>query len=801
MKKLNQAIKYFSISGINVSKQKIKPLLLLLSFLPVLAFGQNFDDKPTQTIRGVITDAASGEAIPYASITLVDNPEKGAMSDDNGQFNISNVMIGRHSIQVNYLGYEPTVIKEIMVSSSKEVYLEIALKESVQALDEVIVRPRINKEQPLNKMVATGARMFSVEEASRYAGGFDDPARLASAFAGVSSDGSSNGISIHGNAPHLLSWHMEGVEIPNPNHFADISILGGGILSSLSANVLGNSDFLTGAFPAEYNNAISGVFDVKLRNGNNQNYEHTAQLGTLGFDIASEGPINRKTGSSYLINYRYSATGFADRIGLMDMDGEKVDYQDLNMKLNFPTQKAGVFSFWVTGLIDDYITENSDSTEWNSIMDENYSFSKQEMAAGGLGHSYFFRKGGQLKTTLAGTYFKEHAYVDFYDNMMNHIPYIDMNRNFSNLIADISYNRKFNSRFTNKTGATYTSMFYDMDMAKSIYVGEHLTPVYAGNGSTGLLTAYTSNALSVNNYITLNFGLNGQWLTLNDALTLEPRAGIKWQPTTRSTFAAAYGQHSRMEKIDVYFVEVNNKYVNKDLDFTKAHHFMLSYTLKLSDNVNLKLEPYYQKLYNVPVVDNDPYSMLNRRDFYFDKALVNNGKGRNYGVDITLERYLNKGWYYMLTGSVFDSRYCGGDGVWHDTRYNRKYILNTLGGKEWMVGSKKQNVISANIKLTLQGGDRYSQIDVDATMAHPDNEVQYDENRAFSEQFEPMFVANYTVSYKINRKKLSHEFAIKHLNASGAKGFYGHMYNYRTGEIEAYRSTFALPNISYKIEF
>lgn len=802
MKNLDQTNANFRKSNIsNIRIAVLKPLFLLLTFAPVFLYAQHSDSRPTQTIKGIITDAASGETIPFASVTLADNPEKGTVSDDNGNFYINDVPVGRHTIQASYLGYEPAIIKEVMVSSSKEVHLEIALKEAVQSLNEVVIRPRINKEQPLNKMAATGARMFSVEEASRYAGGIDDPARLVSAFAGVSSDGMSNGISIHGNAPHLLSWRMEGVEIPNPNHFADISIMGGGVLSSLSAHVLGNSDFLTGAFPAEYSNAVSGVFDVKLRNGNNQNYEHTAQIGTLGFDFASEGPMSRKNGSSYLINYRYSATGFADKIGLMDMDGQKIDYQDLNMKLNFPTRKAGTFSVWTTGFIDNLITENADTTEWKSKLDENYSASKQYMAAGGLGHTYFFRGGGQLKTTLAGSYFKEHAYIDFYDAAMRHIPYMDMNRNFSNLILDVSHNRKFSSRFTNKTGINYTRMRYNMDMTMSPHINEGLQPVYEGDGSTGLLTAYSSNALNINNHVTFNFGLNGQWLTLNDAWTLEPRAGIRWQPTTRSTFAAAYGLHSRMEKIDVYFVEVKNQFVNKKLDFTKAHHFMLSYALKISENVNLKIEPYYQQLFDVPVETDGSYSVLNRRDFYVDKALANEGKGRNYGVDLTLERYLTKGWYYMFTGSLFNSRYCGGDGVWHNTRYNRKYIFNTLGGKEWMIGNKKQHVLSVNLKLTYQGGDRYSPIDLEATLADPDNEVQYDESRAFSEQFKPMFIASYTLSYKINKKNVSHEFAVKHINATGTKSFHGHMYNYHTNEIEAYRGTLALPNILYKFEF
>ena len=792
MKKSDQKVEYILKSG-------IKFLFVLLLIIP--AFGRNANAQQTQTIRGTITDAASGKPIPFAAVSLAENPEKGAMSDDDGNFRINNVPIGRHTVKASFLGYEPAIIKEIMVSSAKEVFVEITMKESVRMLDEVVVRPRINKEQPLNKMATTGARMFSVEEASRYAGGIDDPARLASAFAGVSADGMSNGISIHGNAPHLLSWRMEGVEIPNPNHFADISILGGGILSSLSANVLGNSDFLTGAFPAEYNNAVSGVFDVKLRNGNNQNYEHAVQVGTLGFDIASEGPLSRKNASSYLINYRYSALGFAQKIGLMGMDGQNIDYQDFNLKLNFPTRKAGTFSAWATGLIDNFVNENSDTTDWKNKMDENYSASKQYMAAGGIGHSYFFRGGGQLKTTLAGTYFKEHAYVDTYAGDMSHIPYMDINRNFSNLILDISHNRKFSSRFTNKTGVNYTRMFYDMDMVKSPYIGEELLPVYAGDGNTGLLTAYSSSAFSVNNKLTLNFGLSAQWLTLNNSWTLEPRAGVRWQPTARSVFAAAYGLHSRMEKTDVYFVEIDGRFVNKDLGFTKAHHFMLSYALKLSDNVNLKIEPYYQYLFDVPVEADGSYSVLNRSDFYVDKALVNKGKGRNYGVDVTLERYLNEGWYYMLTGSVFNSRYSGGDGVWHDTRYDRRYIFNTLGGKEWMVGSKKQNVLSANVKLTLQGGDRYSPIDLDATLAHPDNDVQYDESRAYSKQFDPMFIASYAVSYKMNRKRVSHEFAIKHINVTNAESYHGHIYNYLTNEVEPYRGTLAIPNISYKIEF
>ena len=252
-------------------------------------------------------------------------------------------------------------------------------------LQDVVVRPNLAKENTLNKMVLTGGRMFSVEEASRYAGGFDDPARLASSFSGVATSGATNGISIHGNAPHLLSWRLEDIEIPNPNHFSDISVLGGGIFSSLSAMCIGNSDFLTSAFPAEYGNAVSGVFDMKMRNGNDQKYEHAFQIGVAGIDVASEGPLSKKTGASYLVNYRYSMTGLASRMKMIDMQGQVMDYQDLNFKFNIPTRKAGTFTVWGTGFFDHFHRESSPK-DWDSKYDESYSFSDQWMGAMGVGH-------------------------------------------------------------------------------------------------------------------------------------------------------------------------------------------------------------------------------------------------------------------------------------------------------------------------------------------------------------------------------------------------------------------------------
>lgn len=789
--------KIYKIMGMLRGKATILLLCILIS---TTAFSQN---QLTQTIRGVITDRSSGEALPFVSVGLSDLPNIGTTTDDDGQFTLHNVPVGRHNVQASFVGYETTAIKEVMLTSTKEVFLEIAMNPTTLELGEIVVTNAANKEQASNKMALTGGHLLSMEEASRYAGGMDDPARLVSSFAGVSPSVGNNGISVHGNAPSLLQWRMEGVEIPNPNHFADIATLGGGVLSSLSTNVLGNSDFYTGAFPAEYNNAVSGVFDMKMRNGNNQNYEHTFQAGLLGLDFASEGPFSKKHNSSYLFNYRYSTTGLMNKVSPGDKMDQLLDYQDLNFKLNFPTKKAGVFSVWGTGLIDKFRTEKEEPSEWEYKDDVKYSEMKQTSAAAGISHRYFFENGGTLRTTLATTYSKNEAMEEHYGDAENKSPYLNLDNKYTNLTLTSSFDKKYSTKHTNKTGITITNMRYDMNMRLAPFIGKPLETISEGKGNTNLISAYSSSLVDLSKAVSATIGINSQMLNLNNSWTIEPRASVKWQSSAKSSFALTYGLHSRMEKMDVYYVrdKVSGKELNKDLDFTKTHHVSLSYNYKISDNMNLKVEPYFQYLFDVPVMADSSYSVLNRSLFYVEDALVNKGKGRNFGIDVTLEKYLTNGLYYMVTASVFDSKYTGGDGVWHNTRYNRRFIVNGLIGKEWMIGRQKRDVLSINLKLTIQGGDRYSPVEESASLAHPDKETQYDETKAYSKQFSPMFLANYSISYRMNRSKISHEFAIKGLNATSTKEYYGHEYNLKKGIIEPKKEATSLFNILYRLDF
>lgn len=755
-------------------------------------------EKPTQTVRGIVLDSKTNAPIEFATVRIMNVGSLGSTTDSLGRFRIDNVPVGRCNIQTSYVGYNTNIFNEIPVTSSKEVYMEITLDENIHSLAEVVIQPEIKKDKPLNAMAITGERMISMEEAGRFANGFDDPARLSSAFAGVAGDVGTNAVAIRGNSPQFTQWRLEGVEIPNPTHFADLTGLGGGFLSALSTQVIGNSDFYNGAFPSEYSNALSGIFDMQIRNGNNQKYEHTFQLGILGIDLASEGPISRKHGSSYIFNYRFSTTSLATG---NDMN---LKYQDLSFKLNFPTRKAGTFSIWGIGLIDRYKPEAIDRDEWETQGDRQSGNTAFDKAAGGLTHKYLINADTYIRSSLAATYSKDRTRADQIteDDKLVHVG--DIRNSKWDIVFNSYLNKKFNSNHINRTGITVTGLQYDLDYKISPNFGLDIPmeQISKGNGGSCVLSAYSSSVINLSNHLTTSLGITAQYFTLNKNWTVEPRAALKWSFNPKHALALAYGLHSRREKLDYYFVEqeANGKTEsNRYLDFSKAHHFGLTYDWNINSYMHLKMEPYYQYLFRIPVEENSSFSIINHQSFYLDRILKNRGSGVNYGIDITLEQYMKNGFYYMITASLFKSKYKAGDNIWRNTRLDKNYLLNILAGKEWMVGRNKQNVLSLNGRIFFQGGDRYTPVDEGKSMIEHD--IKFDETRAYSKKFDPSINGDISFSYRINKKKISHEFSIKMLNVGMRTGMHFYQYNEKTHKIEKKDGSGLIPNISYKIYF
>jgi hypothetical protein len=772
-------------------------LFLLLNSLEVA--GQEL----TQNIRGVVKDGASGTPVEFAAVSLSGTDfSLGDITDSEGVFILMNIPLGRYDLYISSVGYEPALVRELLLTSGKEVILNLTIRESITVLEELVVTPKISKDEALNPMAAVSARMLSVEETQRYAGSIDDPARLASSFAGVSGNLSHNGISIRGNAPKFLQWRMEGIEIPNPNHFADLDIFGGGGLSALSNQMLANSDFLTGAFPAEYSNALSGVFDLFIRNGNNINHEHTFQLGAIGIDAASEGPLKKGGNSSYLFNYRYSTLALLSP--LLPEGSEEIKYQDLSFKLNFPTKKSGIFSFWGIGLTDLSGPDPVSDSLLRKYEEEKTDYTNvQHMGVLGLSHRLFTGENTYLHTSLAASVRDTNLLTEKIYSSDRPEFYRRIRNTGWNFIWSTYVNSKISAAFTNKTGFSMTDMRYNLMLRESRYSGAPVATPVDEKGSSVLISAYSSSALRLNNQLTLNAGINGQLFTMTGGYTIEPRLGMKWQLSPAVRLGAGYGLHSRLERYSYYYSPVDtlsDGIDNKDLDFTRAHHVVLSLGFRLSENTMLRFEPYYQYLFNVPVIADSSYSLINEQsEWFIDDPLVSTGKGRNHGLDITLERFFSRGYYFLFTQSLFISEFKGGDNIWRNSLFNRNWLFNLLTGKEWLTGAYRRNVFGINIRISYMGGERYSPVNHAASMAAM--KVIFDESRAFEYQLSPAFIIHFTTSIRLNKEKSSHEIALKFLNAGMYREFYNFRYNLIEQKVDEFRQPIIVPNLSYKIEF
>lgn len=763
-----------------------------------------YSQKPVQTIKGRIIDSESQIGLPGATVVVVNsNPLIGTSSDMDGYFRLENVPVGRISLKISFIGYEEQYISGLLVSSGKEISLNILLKESFSKLNEVVIKAEIRKDEVINKMATLSARTFSVEDAQRFAGGMDDPSRLASTFAGVTpSTVDNNEIVIRGNAAKGILWKLEGVEIPAPNHLAGM-FSGGGVNTMFNSNMLANSDFFTGAFPAEYGNAISGVFDMRMRSGNSDKREYAFQVGSQGIDFALEGPFVKGKRSSYLINFRYSTLGLLK--DLMPQITGLPTYSDLSLKLNFPAKKAGVFSLWSINGMGNIANElNKDTTEWETNMESFQYDISYNLTASGINHRIILNNKTYLFTSAsfsATEYINKNAY---YKMNLQEVPVTNQNEVNSKTSLTSYLNHKFSSKHTNRTGIILNRLSYNFDVENNTNVAENNIADYfvKSKGSAFSYQFYTQSKYYLRENLNVNAGIHIVHFNTNNEIIPEPRFGLNWRFMPKHSLSFAYGKHSKIEPLRIYKAEIpvenGFKLLNSSLDITKAHHFVLGYDMKIGKKTHLRIEPYYQILYDVPVIADSSFSMINyTSETFFTEPLVNKGTGTNVGVDLTLEQFINRGFYYMITASVYDSKYKGGDSMERNTKYNQIFVFNVLTGKEWQ--TKNNNTFGINGKFTVLGGKRQSPVDYDKSNQY--KYVIYNDSRIYENQLPTSYYVDISINYTINKPKYSQSIIFQAKNLLMQEESLGHAYNFNINSVEPYGLTIIFPYISYKIQF
>ena len=783
----------------------MKYKLLTLSLL-ILSYSLTAQQTTsfTQTIRGTVVDNILQTPIVGATVTLLLTGAS-VTTDHIGNFRFTNVSLTSQQLLVTHLEYKEVYLDNIIVNAGKETVLTVLMEKNIYTEKELVLRSTTRRNKPLNEMSVVSARAFSVEETQKYAAAVNDPLRMATGFAGVmASDDGNNSIVIRGNSPAGLLWRMEGVDIPNPNHFSSPATSGGGI-SILSSQLLSNSDFITGAFAAEYGNALSGVFDLKLRKGNNERREYSLQAGVLGLNAAAEGPISAFYKGSYLVNYRYSTLSLLGKLGVTG-DAGTTNFQDLSYNIYLPAGKLGEFGlFGFGGLSDDKFNAKMDSTTWEEAGDRNISKFVSNTGMTGLTHSVLLGNRTNLRSAVGISYnkmsYSEKFVEDDYVVTEQHRAKYDTRK----WTVSSVLNHRINARHTLRSGVIVNLIRFGFDRMARENPNAPLLQEIDTKGSTQLVQGFAQWQYRVSNDLSFNAGLHYIRLLYNNTSSAEPRASVKWDMSKRSSLAIGYGLHSQVQPMGIYFAKVKNAAgalvnPNKDLDLTRAHHFVLSHHYRLGANLRLKTELYYQHLFRVPVsiYDTSSFSVINVENDYVTDPLVNKGKGRNYGVEVSIEKNLSNNFYYSLSQSFYQSKYTAADRKERDTRFNGKYILSLLAGKEFL-SANQLRTFGVNIKTIYAGGYRTTPIDLEKTMAQ--GYTIFHEEQAYSLQNPAYFRTDLRVSMKWNRRRVTSTLSLDIQNITNRKNYYNQWFDQHKGAVVTNYQMGLIPVLNYKIEF
>ena len=817
-----------------------KLVLFLMLVLGTSAYAQTLK----QTVRGTVVDSESQYPIEGAMVYCED---QSTMTDEHGIFTFE-VEIGRRLIAVQLMGYEPASAV-VELNSAKQAVIKIELTEMATTLEEVTVSatPRSDVK---NEMAMVSARKFSVEETKLYAGSRGEPARMATNFAGVQgSDDSRNDIVVRGNTPAGILYRFEGINIPNPNHFA-IPGTGGGPVTILNNKYLASGDFYTGAWPGEFGNAISGVFDLEMRDGNNAKaFEGSFQFGLLGVELMAEGRLGQKDNPrapSYLVVGRYSTLGMASKLNIPLGTTAIPNYGDAAFRLTFPMKDGSKLSLWGMGGTSNLSIEIS-NTDGDPVTGEFESYGSVDrdqyfdthMAVSGLTYNKRLTKTSFIKTGVAASTSIIHAvnnkvfrHVDtlgqdeYVWDVDSAVKILDYQYVENKLHGYLHYTNKLSNRATLKSGVNVDHVMVDYHddtrvvdgLTGTIYPWEQ---PWDSKDSYTIVQPYVSMKYRMNEKLSATASATSLYSTINanSYSPIEPRLGINYSPNQRNKFFTGAGYHTQMQSSYLYYYRGNantggdlrGTTYNMDMGLTKSAHAVAGWEHNFEYPVRIKLETYYQYLWGIPIEEEGSYfSMVNGGVGFgrlWAEKLVNEGLGRNYGLEGTVEHYYKNGFYGLFTGSIFDAKYKGSmalqnpgsqHDIWVNTTFNGRYAFNIILAKMIKVGD--YGALTLGTKFSTIGGRWFGVVDSAASTMM--SEIEYFDDPTFnSNQYNAYKRLDLKVGYKWNYKNIAHEFSLDISNITNHKNILTLTYLPETNEVKPNYQLGLFPVFYYKMDF
>ncbi len=796
----------------------------LLVITVFLAIG-SLNSQTFGNIEGVILNQSTNIGISGVEIEIRIGPKKWiTISDSVGYFRADSIDSGSCDLYISLFGYKPVALYDQNIKPARSNFNTYYLSEDVYILDSIMITPA-NTEVVRNEMTFASAKTFLISDAQKYAGSFSDPARIMQNMPGVTSAGDdlSNEIVIRGNSPNYLKWRLDGVEIPSPNHFSRKGS-SGGALSLISSKVLGDSDFHTGAFPAEYGNALGGVFNLRFRRPSSQNHELTLKTSILGLEATVEGPLRlghdkssttedkQNKSATYLINYRYSTLSLLSKVSSLDFGDFQPDYQDLSFQLNF--SKSSTTNISAYGIYGRSVSESD--FNFQEPVDQfsdlvNFKESNEYGVVGVKYKTLFKDDRTYLSSNIYMTYESNKIREDIIDiNSLENTVITDENIIFSdrNMGIYTALYTKVSDFFKIKTGITLKYSFSDY-LLQDRFISRNpdftfsysdpfdhvsIAPTYFSSES------YIQGLYHPSSRISMTFGVNLYTNGLLKDQSVTPKLSIQYKINQRTNLAISIGQYSQAEHSLTYLLtridENGQPYLpNRNLTLSKALHTVISLNRVMNQKDKLSIELFYQNLYDLPY---DPIftvrSIINTKDIYStvlgSRGFFNTGTARNIGIDLSYHKSYKKS-YGIIVASLSDSKLKSPNNITSHTRFNYGYSFTTLIGTRLKV--RKSHLIDINTRFIFNGGVRYSDIDF--------SNFLITENNLFALRAPIYQRIDIGTKYVINKSKFTHSFVLEIQNVLNRKNISDRLPDFTNQTYIDQLQNGMVPSIGYEIEF
>ena len=734
-----------------VNKTSMSFKIKYISFFFIFLITTTFSFAQVKTsIKGNVVDER-GAPIFAASIYL--NNSQGTVSEEDGTFQITNVVPGSYNLTASFVGFDSQTKFNIIIKSRGNRSFNFILIESSESLEEVVVSNKNTISRPKETPLST--QSLSAVEIATYPGGNNDVVQVAQSLPGVSPSvgGFRNDLIIRGGAPNETVYYLDGVEVPNINHFATQGSAGGPV-GLLNVSFINDVTLSTSAFGSQYDNPLSGVLQFKQRDGNKERFNTNIRVSATDAAFTFEGPLfkNKKieSNTSFLLSVRRSyLQALFKLIGLPI----RPDYWDYQYKLSYQIDKYNDLYFIGLGSVDDFTVEApEDYDEEAQAVLEQAPFIKQKTNSIGVTWRKRFKDGsGYMESTLSNNRL-ENIFTNYIDpeNETGIIFRNDaiesetkLRHQLTKFLSDWKITAGFNlqhSFYTNNTTNNTDAIFYTTEIDFMKY---------------GFFANATRSFFDEKFDVSVGFRMDDDSFTTSSGLVsnFSPRLSLSYEFLEDWRISATAGRYFKIAPYTILgFRDSNGILSNKDSDYTQSDHYVIGLQHYLNPAASISLEGFYKKYSNYPVSVLDQISLANKgADFEVlgNEDVETIGNGRSYGLEFQYQQKLLNNFYSIFSYTYFFSEFTGFEtDIYTPSVWDSRHLISFVGGyklkKNWEISSRYR----------FAGQTPYVPTNLDATLAsYP--EIILDYTRLGEEKLATFSQLDIRVDKKWNYNKYS----------------------------------------------